>query len=409
MSSRHIAKGNASGSITAPHSKSYAHRLLLASFLSQAGNPGETLTISGIEHSEDISATLDCIAALGGNAVYDNGTVSMGQCGTNPLHPVLNCRESGSTLRFFIPVALAMATEATFTGTEKLLSRGISVYEKIFETQGICITNRTPTSITISGHLRSGYFQVEGNSSSQFITGLLFALPLLEGNSIIDIIPPVQSRSYIDITLDALNNAGIQIEARENKLIVGGGQRYLGANCSCEGDWSNAAFLDFFNHIGGAVIVGGLREDSLQGDKVYKELFEALESGFCTIDLSNCIDLGPVLFTMAAIKHGALFTGTRRLRIKESDRVADMCAELSKIGAKAIIREDSVEIHSADISSVPQDTICFESHNDHRIAMSLSVLSTLFGATVNGSEAVCKSYPGFYDDLASLNIFSTKK
>ena len=405
MSSCLIHKGVACGRVTAPPSKSYAHRYLLASFLASIDDT-HTCCIDNISLSNDISATIDCVKSLGGDISTKEGKLEVSPCKIKNDEATLNCRESGSTMRFIIPISLALIGKASVTGTEKLLSRGLGIYEDIFETQGIKV-KKEKQSFIAEGELKGGRFVVDGTVSSQFITGLLFALPLLKEDSEIEISGELQSKPYIDITLDVLRQYGIRIKEKENIYHITGDQRYIGKSCYCEGDYSNAAFLDFFNHVGGNVVIEGLKESSLQGDRIYRKYFSLLEKGFQTIDIKDCIDLGPILFTMAAVKQGARFINTRRLRIKESDRVVDMCDELAKVGVKSVINDNEVTIYP-----IPEDrrrdlqneNIVFNSHNDHRLAMSLTVLSTLFTATLEDYEAVSKSYPGFFDDIRSLNI-----
>lgn len=401
-----IHKSTASGTVAAPPSKSYAHRLILASFLASLEPDAETQTISNIALSEDIKATLNCVKALGCRFDIEDHSVSMQKNGLNMTEPiVLECNESGSTMRFMLPVALALAGNAVVKGTQKLLSRGLGVYTEIFKEQGIEYSS-TDNSLAAKGFLKSSTFKIDGSISSQFVTGLLFALPLLEHDSCIEIEGELQSRPYVDITIDVLKRYGICVRFEENTIIVPGGQHYRPADSVCPADWSNAAFLDFFNYIGGNVNVEGLDNSSLQGDRVYKECFKMLDKGFCTIDVKDCIDLGPVLFTMAAIKHGAKFVNTRRLRIKESDRVADICQELAKIGTKCFIEENSVTIKPCPRLLESYEAIEFDSHNDHRLAMSLSVLASAFGATVKDCGAVAKSFPDFFEKIAKLNIFA---
>ena len=399
MSVCHIAKGIARGVVMVPPSKSYAHRLLLAAFLS-----GSKVKVDNVDLSNDISATIDCIKALGAkveiagkSVTIDPGTATGG---------ALDCRESGSTLRFMIPVALALTGKADMTGTEKLFSRGIGEYEKIFAEQDIRY-KLGPDTLSAEGRLSGGIYQIDGTTSSQYVTGLLFALPLLEGDSEIWITPPVQSRPYIDITLDVLRKSGIKVKMDGNHIFIKGGQKFCLPDCIVEGDWSNAAFMDIYNYLGGDVTLLGLKPHTLQGDKRYRRLFPQLNKGWCEIDLGNCIDLGPVLFTLAAMKSGARFVNTARLRIKESDRIADIVCELEKAGARAVISENTVDIKPIPASrraSLSEEDIIFDSHNDHRLAMSLAALSSTFGASLTGYESVAKSYPGFYNDLGSLGI-----
>lgn len=388
-----IDRSSAAGTVAAPPSKSYAHRLLIAAFLS-----GGSTRVGGIELSRDIEATLGCIRALGGLVSAKSGCVTVSVGGT--AGGILPCNESGSTLRFMIPIALALQGGGLFSGTEKLFSRGIGEYEKIFATQGItCI--KGGSSLQISGRLRSGEVTIDGSLSSQYITGLMFALPLLHGESHITILPPVGSRGYIAITADVLHHAGVDVRLGENEIFIRGDQKYNLSCCTVEGDWSNAAFLEIYNCLGGDVSVTNLNPGSLQGDMVYREHFAALCSGRCTIDLADCIDLGPVLFTLAALKHGARFVNAGRLRIKESDRISDIACELQKIGARVVSCGDEVEVFPAEHLAGPQT---FSSHNDHRIAMSLAAVGSLCGARIEGCEAVGKGYPSFFNEIGKLGI-----
>lgn len=400
-----IHKSIAGGTVAAPPSKSYAHRLILASFLASLEKDAGMQTVSNIALSEDIKATLDCVNALGCEFSFDGNSVSMpGNSLSTSDRIVLECNESGSTMRFMLPVALALAGNAVVKGTPKLLSRGLGVYTNIFDDQGIVYSSDN-NSLSAKGKLKSGVFKIDGSISSQFVTGLLFALPLLENDSRIEIMGELQSRPYVDITIDVLERYGISVRFEDNAILVPGGQHYHAVDSVCPADWSNAAFLDFFNYIGGKVNVTGLDSDSLQGDRIYKECFRMLDNGFCTIDVKNCIDLGPVLFTMASIKHGATFVNTRRLRIKESDRVADICTELAKTGAEFRIEENSVTIKPGTLTDQTPE-IEFDSHNDHRLAMSLAVLASVFGATVKDCGAVAKSFPDFFEKIQKLDIFA---
>lgn len=400
-----IHKSIAGGTVAAPPSKSYAHRLILASFLASLEKDAGMQIVSNIALSEDIKATLDCVNALGCEFSFDGNSVSMpGNSLSTSDRIVLECNESGSTMRFMLPVALALAGNAVVKGTPKLLSRGLGVYTNIFDDQGIVYSSDN-NSLSAKGKLKSGVFKIDGSISSQFVTGLLFALPLLENDSRIEIMGELQSRPYVDITIDVLERYGISVRFEDNAILVPGGQHYHAVDSVCPADWSNAAFLDFFNYIGGKVNVTGLDSDSLQGDRIYKECFRMLDNGFCTIDVKNCIDLGPVLFTMASIKHGATFVNTRRLRIKESDRVADICTELAKTGAEFRIEENSVTIKPGTLTDQTPE-IEFDSHNDHRLAMSLAVLASVFGATVKDCGAVAKSFPDFFEKIQKLDIFA---
>ncbi len=388
----------ARGKITPPPSKSYAHRLLICAAL---GNG--TSEVRGISKSEDMLATLDCLSTLGAKYEKHDDTVSVTGIGNSVNTDTVKrfyCRESGSTLRFMIPIALLFGGKSEFYGTERLISRGIEVYREIFEPLGISFEFDN-TCIKIMGKLDGGDFKVDASVSSQFISGLLFALPMAEADSTIELLPPVESKSYIDITLDTLSRFGIVTEVSGNVIKIPGGQKYLSKSLSVEGDYSNAAFLDAFNCIGGDVELDGLFPLSLQGDKIYSEYFKKLCEGTPTLDIEDCPDLGPILFTIAAIHNGALFTGTRRLKIKESDRATAMAHELAKFGADITVEENNVIITKAALHT-PSEIL--SSHNDHRVAMSLSVIMSRFGGAIEGAEAVKKSYPNFFDDITKLGI-----
>ncbi len=389
----YIEKSRPYGQIYAPPSKSMAHRNLICAALAEGKS-----TISNIDFSDDILATLDCIKAIGAryeikeNSVIVDGTPKISSDIT------LFCRECGSTIRFFIPICASGGGSFTFCGSKTLLSRPMTVYEDIFKKQDIEFTN-DGEKISLSGILKGGEFFVRGDISSQFISGLLFSLPLCKEDSVITLIPPIESKSYILLTLSVLKKFGIKIDFKDNKLYIKGNQKYAPCDTTVEGDFSNAAFFEAFNYLGGDVSVKGLSE-SLQGDRIYKELFEKIKKGNAVIDISDCPDLGPVLFSVASV-YGGTFTGTRRLKIKESDRGKAMAEELSKFGVKVIVEDDKITVEK---SVLKKPATALYGHNDHRIVMALSVLLTLTGGQVQGAEAVKKSLPDFFDRLEKLNI-----
>lgn len=390
------------GQITAPPSKSYAHRLLICAALAKGQS-----RISGISGSDDMKATLSCMEALGAKTTRDGQVVFVdGIPGKCSGIPVLNCNESGSTLRFFIPVSLVFADEAVFTGTQRLIERGVGIYEEMLAPSGIRF-EKSPAAIKVKGSLRAGSYTMRGDMSSQFASGMLFCLPLLEGDCVLTITEPVESRSYIDITLDALKSFGIGItEGPENTFNIKGGQAYKPQETFVEGDWSNAAFLYAFNSLGSDIKTEGLNENSTQGDKACVKLFSALDEKDPKIDLSDCPDLGPVLFAAAAAKGGGHFTGIRRLRIKESDRARAMADELLKFGITCKINENDMIIEKGELKK-PKETL--NAHNDHRIAMSLAVLSSITGGEIEGAQAVKKSWPGFFEDMEKLGLKTEKR
>lgn len=391
-----IKKSVAMGKVAAPPSKSMAHRLLICAGFSK----GESI-VSGISLSEDIKATAHCLEALGSKCRYEDGNMYVTGGDLNPSGEELFCNESGSTLRFFVPVALTTGRRLTFRGSEKLLSRPLDEYEKICKENGFEFI-KDKNTLTVCGNLKAGEYTLRGDISSQYITGLLFALSLLEGDSIIHITPPVESRSYIELTLLAMREFGVNACFKdEYTLFVPGNCNYTSLNTKVEGDYSNAAFLEAFNLLGGNVTVLGLSEESLQGDRVYIPMYQKLREGTPRLDLSDCPDLAPVLFTMAAYLNGGVFTGTKRLRIKESDRATVMALELSKFGADIKVYEDSVEIKKTNLCK-PEKLL--SGHNDHRVVMSLALLCSVFGGEIEGAEAVKKSFPDFFHKIEKLGI-----
>ena len=393
-----IKKGKASGTMIAPPSKSMAHRYLICGGLCEG-----TSIISGIDKSEDVLATIDCLQAIGAKIRWQGSDVHI--TGANPIctdgAKALNCRESGSTQRFFVPLCLVNDGEAVMTGEEGLFKRPLGVYEKICAEQGITF-RQSENSLYLNGKLTAGEYKVKGNISSQFISGLLFALPLLQEDSKISILPPIESRPYINLTISALEKFGVQVKWLDEKTIfVKGGQTYRSTNTAVEGDYSNAAFFAALNALDSAITIGGLDPDSLQGDKAYERYLEMLLTGTPTIHLGDCPDLGPVLMAVAAAKNGAVFDDTRRLKIKESDRGACMAEELKKFGTDVAVYENSIVVYPTAFHA-PKSAL--NGHNDHRIVMSLSVLLTLTGGTIEGAEAVKKSLPDFFERLKALGI-----
>ena len=393
-----ISKSRAEGTVTAPPSKSMAHRDIIAATLANG-----TSVISNVAYSEDIKATIDCARELG--ATVDAGEDSVTVTGAFPYASAeprkFFCRESGSTLRFFMGIAMGLGGKHVFYGSAKLLSRPLDIYEDICRTYGVKF-ERYEDRIETEGKINPGVFKIPGDVSSQFITGLLFVLPLLDGDSVILLLPPVESRSYINLTVKALKDFGVNILWKDdNTLFIKGGNAYTARNITVEGDYSNAAFLDAFNVLDGDVGVNGLDDESLQGDRVYRKYFEELKQGPANLDLSDCPDLAPVLMALAASREGAYFTGTARLKVKESDRGAAMSEELAKLGIKTNLYDNEIEVLKGD-SRAPTELI--NGHNDHRIVMAMSLLLTLTGGEIEGAEAVKKSYPDFFGDIKTLGI-----
>ena len=397
-----IAPSRANGTVLAPPSKSMAHRMLMGAGLAEG-----TTVVENIDLSEDIKATLGMLKALGGQYKIEGHKVIMQGVGGKKLqtNQKLNSNESGSTLRFFIPLLLSGGEKAEFTGAKRLFERPLGIYEEICKEQGI-LFEKSDTGLKVEGQLKASHFKVQGNISSQFITGLLFALPLLKEDSVLEVLPPVESRAYIDMTLEALQTFGIKVRQEGNTFYIAGNQSYQAKDVTVEGDYSNAAFLDAFNLIGGNVIVQGLREDTLQGDRIYKTYYEVLKEEYPVMDLAECPDLGPILMGMAAAGNGARFTGTRRLRIKESDRGAVMAEELAKFSIQVDVMENEIVVHKGTLVR-PNELL--NSHNDHRIAMTMATLCTITGGTIDGAESVRKSFPNYYDVIEQLGINVTRE
>ena len=390
-----IDKGIANGVIQAPASKSMAHRLLISAGLSE----GKSI-IRGISKCQDVLATIDCLEALGVKTEINGSDIIVYGINMRKAKPNmrLECRESGSTLRFMLPIAMLSGNASVLHGAEDLMKRPMSIYEELFSDS----YHKEAETITVKGPLKSGEYTILGNVSSQFVSGLIFALPLLDNDSIIKITPPIESRSYINLTISAVKKFGIVVDwLDDNTLSIKGNQTYKACDVSIEGDYSGAAFFDALNFLGGSVLVQGLDADSIQGDKIYKKLFNQLSKESVTININDCPDLAPILFCVAAAKHGGTFCGTKRLKIKESDRAETMAEELRKFGTTVTVNDDSVVVAPADFHA-PNVAIC--GHNDHRVVMSLAVLLTLTSGEIDGAEAISKSYPDFFGDLRRLGI-----
>ena len=399
-----ILPSKTSGEVSAPPSKSFAHRYLIGSVLSRG-----KCVIKNIADSDDISATLSCIEQLGGSVTKDGNIVTVIPTNEKQIeNAVFDCKESGSTLRFFIPVVLATgAKNCTFLGSERLLARGIKEYEKLFENSDVKIKS-DKKSIEVNGKLTSGNYEISGEVSSQYTTGMLFALSVLDGKSTLKITGNAESRAYVDMTIKVLKDFGADItETEKNFFEINGKGRLSPGEFTVEGDWSNAAFLIALSRLLGRISVSGLSENSVQGDRFLSVAFDALDGENAEIDLKDCPDLAPILFSYAAYKNGGKFINTRRLRVKESDRANVMAEELKKFGANVKVYENSVEIEKTQLKP-PIVPLC--GHNDHRIVMALSVLAAVFGAEIDGAEAVNKSYPDFFRVIkkAGVNVYEIR-
>ncbi len=392
-----FAPSRASGVIAAPPSKSVAHRYLIAAAIAEG-----TCRVKGVPHSEDLAATIDCLAAMGATLTWDGNDVIVqggirGKCPTG----LLNCRECGTTLRLLLPLCLLGTGEATLTGTEKLLSRPLAAYERICRDRGF-LWEQTANAVRVAGQLTAGQYELPGNVSSQYVSGLMYALSCLDGESEILLTTRVESRSYIDLTMNALRLFGGDVAwTGENTLRIMGGGLRSPEELYVEGDWSNAAVWSLLQAFGDPVTITGLTSASKQGDRVIEAYLCALKQGNPTLSVSDCPDLAPVLMAGAAFFNGVTLTDTARLRLKESDRGAAMRDELAKCGVEVIIEENSITVQGGSLRA---PTVPLTGHNDHRIVMAASLLLTRLGGRLEGCEAVAKSYPDFFEVLSHSGI-----
>lgn len=382
------------GSASAPPSKSMSHRLLLLAALS-----GGVCKVENLAWSQDVLAMTDCLRALGCKVETSSSSAIIdGKNFLQDVSPDLCCRESGNTLRFLIPLCLTLGRPVSLHGSDRLMERPQEVYEKLCREQGF-VYEKGERAITVKGRLKPGKYALSGSISSQFISGLIFGLLSLSGESVIEITPPFESRSYVEMTLDAVRQFGGSVRFTDDFTICVSGRSLRPENVVCEGDCSNAAFLEAFNCIGGSVKVLGLSDKTSQGDRVYKEYFPRLMSGCPEIDISDCPDLGPVCIALGALLNGCKLTGTRRLSMKESDRGHAMQEELRKLGCEIIVKDNEITVPKAVLHS-PE--VPLSDHNDHRIVMALSVILSVIGGEIDGCEAVSKTFPDFFDVIKNL-------
>ena len=412
------APGGIGGVIAAPPSKSMAHRAVLCAALAVGRSH-----ITHLEFSKDISATLSAAAqlcaAVGTGA--DDATVQ-GLGHFLPLTVPVDCCESGSTLRFLIPIASLTGQPVTFTGRGRLMERPQCVYETLYREQNLRF-EQSLSGLTVEGALTPGDYRLAGNVSSQFISGLLFALPLLPGDSTLHLIPPVESRSYIDMTRAVQAAFGVHSRWLDaTTLLLPGGQQYHPCDYNVEGDYSQAAFPAVLGAVCGGVTITGLAPDTLQGDAAILDILRRCGAVFTRtgdsvtfakaplhgvdIDLADCPDLGPVLMVLGLLCEGTtVIRNAQRLRLKESDRIAAMEAELRACGGVLESEGGTITVHGcAEHLHAPEGIL--HGHNDHRVGMSLAVLSAAAGLplTVDDAEAIQKSWPNFFAAIRPLGV-----
>ena len=379
-----------SGEITAIPSKSQAHRLLICAAFAD----GKT-TLRCPDTNRDIEATAECLRALGAEILRteEGYTVSPVRC--IPSSAVLPCHDSGSTLRFLLPVAGALGVDTVFQMEGRLPQRPLSPMWEEMERMGCRLSRPTETTIRCQGKLRPGEYTISGGVSSQFITGLLLACALIPGESRIEITGKLESAPYVTMTLRAMEIFGLPCQ----DFTVNGGKPFRSpGELAVEGDWSNGAFFLAAKELGSSVEVENLSPDSPQGDRAAAELLPGLEENL-TIDASDIPDLVPILAVTAACKRGATFTNIARLRLKESDRVESVIAMLRSLGGRAEADETTMTVYGTGLIGGPVDA-----RNDHRIAMSAAIAATVCtkNVTILGAECVQKSYPQFFEEYRKL-------
>lgn len=391
-----ITPGKLSGSITPPASKSQAHRLLIAAALSE----GESV-ISRLSRSQDIDATLSCLTALGAKAQWLSEDTLRLSGGRASAQSPLCCGESGSTLRFLIPIALALQGRGLFRGKGRLMERPQEPYFAIFREKGIAY-RQEGDSLMVEGILTPGIYALPGNVSSQFVTGLLYALPLLPGDSEIRLTTPLESKGYVDMTLEALRAYGIVVRPSENGYFVPGNQTYTAGDMAVESDYSQAGFFFAAKAMGSDLTILGLNQNSAQGDRIVTDYMALLsQAGDVTLDVRECPDLVPPLAAKAALRRGKThIVNAARLRIKESDRLRSVTDVLRRLGAEITEEPDGLVITGKDRLVGGE----VDAWGDHRIAMMAAIAATgcEHPVTITGGEHVSKSYPTFWEDYEAL-------
>lgn len=408
-----ITPSKLSGKLHVPPSKSAAHRAAICAALSHGKS-----RLAPIQPTADMLATMNAATALGARTDLSGDTLTVNGIKKIPLSTVIECGESGSTLRFFVPIAAAFGVNASFRGEGRLPARPMDDLVRVLASHGISVTNKEDEILSCFGKLRAGLFEIGGNVSSQYITGLLFALPLLDGDSEIRLTTPLESRGYVDMTIAMQEKFGVRIIETADGYKIKGNQQYIAADCAVEGDYSGAAFWLAAAAIGGNIRLGGLDLTSKQGDKqilriltdcgaeikygrTYVDIANDVQNGF-DIDVSQIPDLFPILAVVAAFSNGvSRLYNAGRLRLKESDRLAAVTAGLRALGAGVIERGDELTIIGESwLRGGGRVDAC----GDHRIAMSMSIAAAYCRepSVILGAHCVDKSYPDFYRDFAAL-------
>ncbi|MCR5350484.1 MAG: 3-phosphoshikimate 1-carboxyvinyltransferase [Acholeplasmatales bacterium] len=403
------------GDCVIPPSKSLSHRAIIAASLALGKSK-----ITNVMYSKDILATIGAMRACGAKIVeYDNYLEIEGIGKVERINDVIDCNESGSTIRFMVPIALTCDKEIKFIGKNNLVKRPLDPFFEIFDEQNIKYEreeNYLP--LVVKNGLKPGTFKIRGDISSQFITGLLYALPLLDSDSNIIITTEMESKGYIDLTLDTLKLFGIEIENLDYKEFkIKGNQKYKPFDYDIEGDYSQSAFFLLADCLGANINLKSMNKLSHQGDKKiiedikdlgYEVIFDddnlkskELNSKGCVIDFSQSPDLGPALAVLCALTKGkSEFINAGRLRIKECDRITCMKEEINKLGGNVVENENGMTIEGVD--RFKGTTV--DSHNDHRVVMALAMATLKMDGKLKilNAEAVSKSFPNFFEVFENL-------
>ena len=384
-----IYPGMLSGKVHAIPSKSQAHRLLICAAFSN-----KDTYILCPQTNQDIAATVACLNALGANIQHDTDGYLVQPITKFPKSAILDCKESGSTLRFMLPICCALGIETTFQLSGRLPKRPLSPLWEELERMGCVLTRPTDTTVHCTGKLHTGDFAIAGDVSSQFISGLLFATALMSGKSRIHVIGNAESLPYIQMTQDALLQFGVKTD---NYVVTGAYPFCSPRRIDVEGDWSNGSFFLVANALGSQIIIDNLNEDSSQGDRLIASILSSSEMP--VINAADIPDLVPILAIYFASRKGVTFTNVRRLRTKESDRIASVCSMLQALGIDTVTTENTLTVGFGKFRSCTVDAA-----NDHRIAMSAAIAATVADGpiTILGAECVAKSYPSFWDEYKRL-------
>ncbi len=375
------------GKLNIPPSKSLSHRAVICASLCK---DGESI-IKNLILSEDIKATVEGMKRLIDRHIHN---------------PVIDCKESGSTLRFLIPISLVLNNQCRFTGSSRLFERPLDIYFDIFNKQNITYKASEDVPLYVKGNLKSGTYKISGKISSQFISGLFFALPLLSDDSNIIIADSLESKSYVNMTIDVMEKFGVLIkQMNANEFYIRGNQNYISGSYTIEADYSQASFFLAANELGNNIDCLGLNDTSLQGDKEIVDIIKRYKNAEreIIIDASQIPDLVPIISVLASLKKGLAtkIINAGRLRIKESDRLKAISTEMKKIGADINETEDGLNINGVEKLSGGTKV---SSWNDHRIAMSLAIAATSCEKEIilENCQAVNKSYPTFWEDYKYL-------